>query len=260
MAAHPWDAARHRAYLQAALEQMTMAHDALLFGNATLRLAGIVTHRYEPTDALLFGAGCFAEPAVLCGAAGTSVYREGLEALFLRYAAAAARLANAAPVRRAPAGTLASSPLALAFFILASLPKSLAFWGLGSVAPGDRALAFLEEANGGALQPGLLRLAALFEGESRGRLETFTSLMAILFAAVVLLLALECGPAPSSYQAKLDGIGKGYALVFRRLIERLSDEARRTVFMFLMLPAEVIEASESIKAHLAGLASTAAAE
>eukprot|EP00741_Cyanophora_paradoxa_P022479 tig00021489_g21705.t1 len=125
----------------------------------------------------------------------------------------------------------------------------------GHVGPGSEAAQAVEGAIKGPLQPGLQRLADLFVEEATLRLEAFLALQTAMFAAVVALLLLE------------------YLFVFRRIIGTLTDESRRTLFMFLMLPRrrappppprprastgaalrraprQVIEATESIKAHL----------
>eukprot|EP00741_Cyanophora_paradoxa_P015380 tig00020876_g14846.t1 len=107
--------------------------------------------------------------------------------------------------------------------------------------PADEHLAYMEAVGASALQPSLQRLADLFVEEADLRLRQFAAAQAACFAAVCVLLLFE------------------YLLVFRRIVSGLNDEARRTVFMFLMLPAEVIEATESIKTHLARLVASVAA-
>eukprot|EP00741_Cyanophora_paradoxa_P002569 tig00000605_g2492.t1 len=101
--------------------------------------------------------------------------------------------------------------------------------------PADPHIRFLSGANTAGLQPGLARLADLYFEEGQARLESFKSIQAACFASLLALILLE------------------YLFVFRRIIANLSDESRRTAFMFLMLPPEVIEATESIKTHLARL-------
>eukprot|EP00741_Cyanophora_paradoxa_P022538 tig00021491_g21764.t1 len=237
------DYAEQRAMLGHSIDRLERVHRSLLFGNRSAHLNGAI-HRYHPADRLLFGS-----EGAGAGAGGGS--GEGLQAQLLRFLEEARVLHASRPVRppRSPAPRPALRPAYARARRRGTWPR------VGGGAGGGGAIK-------GPLQPGLQRLADLFVEEATLRLEAFLALQTAMFAAVVALLLLE------------------YLFVFRRIIGTLTDESRRTLFMFLMLPPEagptpaapaprastgaalrraprqVIEATESIKAHLFRLLSS----
>eukprot|EP00741_Cyanophora_paradoxa_P009276 tig00001493_g8986.t1 len=178
---------------------------------------------------------------------------EGLPGSLHRYAPVDALLFRKTCLNVDP-GECAGAPELFASGLEALLLRFVEAAGLAAAAPGPEALPpsspalrLLARANVPALQPALASLGDLYVEEGTARLRAFAGLQAAFFALILAALLLE------------------YLFVFRRIVADLTDESRRTVFMFLMLPPRraagprVIEATPAIKAHLSRLLARVAA-